>query len=59
MEYDLLRSAVPALVVIVVVLGLEEWAYFKARSKLQRAVITGVAVFIIALILNTIARASF
>ena len=54
MEFDLFRSVVPALLVIVVVLVLEEWAYFKARTKMQRAIITGVAVFVLVLIFNLV-----
>lgn len=54
MEFDFFNIAAPALVVIVVVLVLEEWAYFKARTKLQRAFITGVAVFMLVLILSLV-----
>ena len=54
MEFDLFRSVVPALLVIVVVLVFEEWAYFKARTKMQRAIITGVAVFVLVLIFNLV-----
>ncbi len=59
MDLGVFGAAIPAIIVIVVVLVLEEWAYFKARSKLQRAVIIGVAVFIIFLVLNLIAGPSF
>ena len=47
-----LSAIVAALVVIIVVLGLEDWAYFKAKTKMQRAIITGVAVFVLILLLN-------
>ena len=59
MELDLLRPAVLALIVIVIVLVLEEWAYFKAKSKVQRAVITGIAVFVLVVIFNLFPSASF
>ena len=59
MEFDLLKPAVLALIVIVIVLVLEEWAYFKAKSKLQRAVTTGIAVFVLAIIFNLFPSASF
>ena len=59
MELDILRSVVPAVIVIAVVLGLEDWAYFKAKSKLQRAVIVGVAVFVLVLVFNLLAGPSF
>ena len=59
MESGFFGTLIPAIVVIVVVLGLEEWAYFKAKSKLQRAVITGIAVFVIVFIFNLIAHPSF
>ena len=59
MEPNFLGSAIPAIIVVVVVLALEEWAFFKARSKLQRAVITGAAVFVIFLAFNLIAAPSF
>lgn len=52
MSSDLHSGLIPALAVIAAVLILEEWAYFKARSKLQRAIITGIAVFILVVILN-------
>ena len=45
MELDFLRPLIPAIIVVVLVLVLEEWAYFQARSKFQRAIITGAAVF--------------
>ena len=54
MDFDYFNIAVPALVVIVVVLALEEWAYFKATTKFQRAIITGIAVFVLVLIFNLI-----
>lgn len=59
MDLGFFGAAVPAIIVVVVVLVLEEWAYFKAKSRLQRAVITGVAVFIIFFVLNLIAGPSF
>ena len=59
MELDFLGPAIPAIIVIIVVLALEEWVFFKARSKLQRAVITGVAVFVIVFIINMLAQPSF
>ena len=59
MELDLLRPAVLALIVIVIVLVLEEWAYFRAKSKVQRAVITGIAVFVLVVIFNLFPSASF
>ncbi len=52
MEADLSSGVVPALVVIGVVLVFEDWAYFKARTKLQRALITGAAVFVLVVIFN-------
>ena len=59
MELDLFGPAIPAIVVILVVLVLEDWVYFKARSKLQRAIITGVTVFIVFFLINLIAGPSF
>ena len=59
MQLDFLGPAIPAIIVIMVVLILEDWVYFKARSKLQRAVITGVAVFAIVFIFNLLANPSF
>jgi len=59
MELDFLGPAIPAIIVIVVVLILEDWVYFKAKSKLKRAVITGVAVFAIVFIFNLLAKPSF
>ena len=59
MELDFLRPAIPALIVIGVVLALEEWAFFKARSRLQRAFITGATVFVIVFIINLLAKPSF
>ena len=43
---------VPAILIFALILALEEWAYFKATSKLQRAAITGVAVFVLLVALN-------
>ena len=37
---------------IVVVLAFEDWAYLKSKSKLHRAVITGIGVFLVVLLLN-------
>lgn len=59
MELDILRSVVPAVIAIAVVLALEDWAFFKAKSKLQRAVIVGGAVFVLILIFNVLAGPSF
>ena len=59
MELNFLGSAIPAIIVVVVILAFEEWAFFKARTKLQRAVITGVAVFVIFLVFNLIAGPSY
>ncbi len=59
MELDFLGPAIPAIIVIVVILALEEWVFFKASSKLQRAVITGVTVFVIVFIVNLLAKPSF
>lgn len=56
---EILGPAIPAIVVIIVILAFEEWAYFKARSKLQRAMITGVAVFLIVLAFNLVADPTF
>ena len=47
-----MNKIVKIIVIVVIVLGLEEWAYFKSHSKLMRAVITGVAVFALLLVLN-------
>ena len=52
MEFDIFNSLVPALLVIVVVLVFEDWAYFKARTKMQRAIITAVGVFGLVFIFN-------
>ena len=59
MELDFFGAAIPAVIVIIVVLVLEDWAYFKAKGKLQRAVITGMAVFVIFLVFNLMAGPSF
>ena len=59
MDLGFFGAAVPAIVVIAVVLVLEEWAFFKARTRLQRAVITGVAVSVIFFVLNLVAGPSF
>lgn len=58
MGFDLTTTVLPAIIIMVVVLVLEEWAYFKARSKLQRALITGGAVFVLLLVFNLIAGPS-
>ncbi|SMX22488.1 hypothetical protein BOA8489_00585 [Boseongicola aestuarii] len=34
------------------VLVLEDWVYLKSKSKLHRAIITGIGVFFIVLLLN-------
>ena len=52
MGFDLAHALVPAIAIAVIILGLEEWAYFKSQSKLMRAVITGAAVFALLLVLN-------
>ena len=54
MHFDLTGTLIPAILIVVLILGLEEWAYFKAKSKTQRAVITGVAVFLLLLVVNLI-----
>lgn len=59
MELNFFGAALPAVIVIVVVLALEDWVYFKSKTKLQRAIITGVAVFVIFLVLNLLAGPSF
>ena len=59
MEPDILSAAIPAVIVIAVVLVLEDWVYFKAKGKLQRAAITGLAVFVIFLVINLMAGPSF
>jgi hypothetical protein len=55
---DLTHTLVPAIIIVVMILALEEWAYFKARTKLQRAAITGIAVFLLLLAFNMIAGPS-
>ena len=52
MQIDLLNSLIPAVVVAVVVIALEDWAFLKARTKHQRAAIMAVAVFVLVLVLN-------
>lgn len=52
MGFDLAHALVPAIAIAVIILGLEEWAYFKSRSKVIRAIITGAAVFALLLVLN-------
>lgn len=52
MGFDLAHALVPAIAIAVIVLALEEWAYFKSHSKLMRAVITAAAVFALLLVLN-------
>ena len=59
MDFNIFNSLVPAILVIVVVLVLEDWAYFKARTKTQRAIITGVAVFGLVFIFNLIPAAGY
>ena len=51
---DLYNTLLPAVLIVVVVLALEEWAYFKAGTKTQRAVITGAAVFILLIVINLV-----
>ncbi len=52
MENAIYGPLIAAIAVVVVVLVLEEWAFFAARTKTQRAVITGVTVFVLVLIFN-------
>ncbi|MEQ9042056.1 MAG: hypothetical protein RIE24_27345 [Silicimonas sp.] len=52
MGFDLIHALVPAAVIVVVVLVLEEWAYFKSRSAMARALITAAAVFALLLVIN-------
>lgn len=54
MGFDVPHSVVVAILVIVLVLGLEEWAWFKATTKMQRALITGAAVFILLIVINLV-----
>ena len=58
MGFDAYNTLLPAVLIIVVVLALEEWAYFKATTKLRRAIITAVAVFALLLVFNLIAGPS-
>ena len=51
---DLYNTLLPAILIVVVVLALEEWAYFKAGTKTQRAVITGAAVFVLLIVINLV-----
>ncbi len=55
---NLTNTLVPAIIIVVVILALEEWAYFKARTKTQRAAITGVAVFLLLIAFNLVAGPS-
>lgn len=52
MGNSLYGPIVAAVAVVLVVLVLEELAFFAARSRTQRALITGVAVFILVLVFN-------
>ena len=52
MHFSFYDAIIPAIVIGIVVLVLEEWAFFKAKSRLQRALITGVTVFVILLLVN-------
>lgn len=52
MSSTLYGPIVAAVAVVLVVLVLEELAFFAARSRTQRALITGVAVFILVLVFN-------
>lgn len=54
MGFDPLNALVPAILIVIVVLALEEWAFFKARTRFQRALITGVAVFVLLVIFSSI-----
>lgn len=52
MQLDLYSGVVPAVIVIALVIGLEDWALYQARTKLQRALIMGGAVFVLVIIFN-------
>lgn len=52
MQTDVFGAVVPALLTFAAILLFEEWAFFKARTKWQRALITATAVFLIVLMLN-------
>jgi hypothetical protein len=58
MGFDLYNTLIPAILIIVVVLALEEWAYFKATTKLGRAIITAVSVLVLLVVFNLIAGPS-
>lgn len=58
MSFDLIHTLIPAIIIMVMVLILEEWAYFKARTKIQRAVITGLGVFVLLVVFNLVAGPS-
>jgi hypothetical protein len=51
MDYSL-NALLASLAAIAVVLAFEDWAYLKSKSKLHRAVITGIGVFLVVLLLN-------
>ena len=48
-------ALIPAIAIVVVVLVLEEIAVFRARTKFQRALITGVTVFVLLGVINLVA----
>ncbi len=52
MHMNFYGPLIPAILIFVLILALEEWAWFKATTKLQRAAVTGVAVFILLLVLG-------
>ena len=58
MYFGFFGALVPAIVIVLVVLGLEEWAFFKSKTKLQRALITGAAVFVLLLVFGLVAGPS-
>ena len=51
MDYSA-NAIMAAVATILVVLALEDWAYLQTKSKLYRAIITGVGVFMVVLLLN-------
>lgn len=52
MGYGFFGSLVPAIVIVLIVLAFEEWAFFKSKTRFQRALITGAAVFVILLVIG-------
>ena len=51
MDYPV-SALLASIAAMVVVLAFEDWAYLKSKSKLHRAVITGIGVFLVVLLLN-------